>query len=329
MYNYFYDLAYEEAGFLGRLLTDAPDDLASQICNTFAFDWSGEDENGNHAKDSDRWENPGDGRAVSPDNIKNYWDAPTLEGDTIRGLYGYSEKLLYRPARLEYRRVSRWVRVEREATVKGRVLHRGNPVAGTVVKAAGRERLTNSSGEFELTIPAGSFRLEAGKLINGWFMSTHVDFTLAAGEERFIVLTLQEPDEMHREVTVRGSMYIVDDEWGSDETATRNVFMSGIRVGPFGTHAERSQTEKMGGEVRVEMRLRFDWQLNASVNVWYEVKLFEGTSEETDDLEDTETGTINVPKDATVPLTLRLVNTEFDGGDTADISLQISNDRQP
>jgi hypothetical protein len=85
----------------------------------------------------------------------------------------------------------------------------------------------------------------------------------------------------------------------------------------------------MGGEVRVEMRLRFDWQLDASVNVWYEVKLFEGTSEETNDLEDTKTGTINAPKDQTVPLTLRLVNTEFDGGDTADINLQISNDRQP
>lgn len=331
LYNYFYDLAYEEAGFLGTLLTDAPDDLASQVCNTFAFDWSGEDETGNHAKDSDRWKKPGDGRAVSPDNIKDYWDAPTLEGDVVRGLYGYSEKLIYRPARLEFRRVSRWVRVKREATLKGRVLYSGNPVGGVVVKAAGRDRLTNSSGEFELTIPAGTYKVEAGKLVDGWFMSTHVDITLAEGEERSITLILKEPDEMYREVTVRGSMYIVDDEYWpfKDETATRNVFMSGIRIGPFGTHAERSQIEKMGGEVRVEMRLKFDWQLDASVKVWYEVKLFEGTSEETDDLEDTKTGTINVPKDRTVPLTLRLVNTEFAGGDTADIKLQISNDRQP
>lgn len=329
LYNYFYNLAYEEAGFFGRLFTDAPDDLASQMCNTFAFDWSGEDETGNHAKDSDRWENPRDGRAVSPDNIKDYWDAPALDGDVIRGVYGYSERLLYRPARLEFRRVSRWVRVRPDATLRGRVLHGGNPIGGAVVKAAGRERLTNSSGEFDLTIPAGSYRVEAGKLINGWFMSTHQDITLGEGEDRSITLILQEPDEMYREVTVRGSMYIVDDEWGTDETATRNVFMAGIRIGPFSTHAERSQTEKMGGEVRVEMRLKFDWQLDASVSVWYQVKLFEGTSEETDDLEDTETGTINVPKDRTLPLTLRLVNTEFDGGDTADINLQISNDRQP
>jgi len=329
LYDHFYNIAYDKAGFLGNLFSDAADDLASQVVNTFAFDWSGEDENGNHAKDSDRWQNPGDGRAVSPDNIKDYWDAPAVDSEVIRGLYGYSEKLLYRPARLEYRRVSRWVRVEKEATLRGRVLYRGNPVAGAVVKAAGRDRLSNGSGEFELTIPAGSYRVEAGKLINGWFVSTHQDVTLAEGEERAITLILEEPDELFREVTVRGSMYIVDDEWGSDETATRNVFMSGIRVGPFGTHAERSQTEKMGGEVRVEMRLRFDWQLDASVNVWYEVKLFEGTSEETNDLEDTKTGTINAPKDRTVPLTLRLVNTEFDGGDTADINLQISNDRQP
>lgn len=331
LYNYFYNLAYEEAGFWGTVFTDAPDDLASQVCNTFAFDWSGEDETGNHAKDSDRWEKPGDGRAVSPDNIKNYWDAPTpaLDVDVIRGLYGYSEKLIYRPGRIEYRRVSRWVRVKREATLKGRVLCRSNPVGGAVVKVAGHDRLTNSSGKFELTIPAGSYRVEAGKLIDGWFMSTHLDITLAEGEECSITLTLQEPDEMYREVTVRGSMYIVDDEWFSDETATRNVFMSGIRIGPFSTHAERSQIEGMGGEVRVEMRLKFDWQLDASVNVWYEVKLFEGVTEETTDLEDTKTDTINVPKDRTVPLTLQLVNTECAGGDTADIKLQISNDRQP
>jgi hypothetical protein len=154
---------------------------------------------------------------------------------------------------------------------------------------------------------------------------------LSAGEERTITLILEEPDEMFREVTVRGSMEIVDDEswpW-DDETATRDIFMSGIRLGPFGTHAERSQTEKMGGEVRVELRLKFDWQLDASVEVWYEAKLYEGTSEETDDLEDTETGTVSVPKDRTVSKTIHLVNTEFAGGDTADISLEITNNRQP
>ena len=38
-----------------NLFYDAKDDLADQVCNTFAFDWSGEDGSGNHARDSNRW----------------------------------------------------------------------------------------------------------------------------------------------------------------------------------------------------------------------------------------------------------------------------------
>lgn len=329
LYDYFYNVAYEEAGWWGRLFTDAPDNLANQMCNTFGFDWSGEDEDGNPSYNSDRWKDPGDGRAVSPDDIKNYWDAPTLRDGSIHGLYGYSEKLIYRPARLEYRRISRWVKVEKEATLKGVVLRRGNPVAGALVRGGGKEDLTNSRGEFELIIPKGSYRIEAGKLIDSWYWDTHLDVTLAEGEEKYIVLNLEEPDDMYREVTVRGSMFIFDSEgwFESDETARRNIFMSGIRVGPYGTHAERSQTEGMGGEIRVELRMKFDWQLDASVDVWVELKFFEGTSESTSDLEDTEVRTYNVPKDTTISRTIHLYNHD-DGGDYADVELNISNNRQ-
>ena len=329
LYNYFYDLTYEEAGWLGTLFTDAPDDLASQVCNTFAFDWSGIDQNGDHAKDSDRWKDPEDGRAVSPDNIMTFWDPPAKEGDIIHGLYGYSEKLIYRPARLEFRRISRWKKKKQNATIKGKVLYNGNFVSGAVVKAAGEQDITDGTGEYNLTIPAGSYRLEASKVINGWLMSGTLDISVTQGSILSINITLQEPDELYREVFVGGSMYIVDDEWGTDETATRYVLMSNIRVGPYGTHGERTQIEKMGGEVRVELRLKFDWKLNCSVDMWYEAKLYEGTSEETNDLEDTKAGTINIPKDANVPLTIKLKNTEFDGGDTADITLNIRNLRQP
>ena len=330
LYNYLYNMAYKEAGPLGTLFTDAPDDIANQMCNTFAFDWSGEDESGEHAKDSDRWKDPGPGHAVSPDDILK-WDAPSLVRGELYGLYGYFERLIYRPARLERRRVSRLVRISRDATLRGTVLYRGSPVGGAVVTVAGRETVTGDDGTFGLTVPAGTYRVEAGKLVDGWYMSAHQDVNLTAGEEESITLILEEPDEMFREVTVRGEMFIVDDEswpW-DDETARRTVFMTGIRVGPFDTHAERSQIERMGGEVRVELYLEFDWRPDSSIDISYEARLYEGTTEDTTDLEDTVTGTINVPRDRTERLTIGLVNRGFGGGDTADITLSITNDRQP
>lgn len=336
LYDYFYNLAYEKMvakagdvfGWVVNLFSDAADDLGNQMCNTFAFDWTGEDDTGEHAKDSDRWSSPSDGHAVSPDNIRDYWDAPQ-PGRVVHGLYGYSERLIYRPARLEYRRVSRWVRSTEEATLRGRVTYRGEAVAGAVVKLAGREALTDRGGEFTLTVPAGEYRVEAGKLIDGWFVSTSTDVGLDAGEERSIALVLEEPDALQREITVRGSMYIVDDELFSDETVTRDVFMAGVRVGPSTPVAERFQSEGMGGEVRIELKLRFEWHSNASVDVLYEVKLFEGTSEDTSDLDAQESGVVNVPADGTIPLTVDLFSTEWGSDDRVVIGLQVTNARQP
>ncbi len=122
-------------------------------------------------------------------------------------------------------------------------------------------------------------------------------------------------------------MWIVD-EWGEDETASRSIYMSGIRLGPTTLSTGRSQVEKMGGEVRVELSLSFSYEPTGAVK-GYNAKLFEGTSEETGDLEDTKTGDFTVDKDKTVSRTIHLVNTDVAGGDIADITLQVTNQRQP
>ncbi|MCI0746313.1 MAG: hypothetical protein L0Y58_13000 [Verrucomicrobia subdivision 3 bacterium] len=84
LYDYFYNVAYQIAGAGGVLFTDAASDTANQICNAFAFDWTGwSDVYDDEAKDSDRWKEPGVGRAVSPDNIM-LWDPPTsFDGKTV------------------------------------------------------------------------------------------------------------------------------------------------------------------------------------------------------------------------------------------------------
>jgi hypothetical protein len=332
LYRYFYDLAYAKAGAIGTFFTDAPDDLANQVCNTLAFDWSGEDSSGNHAKDSDRWKNPGVGRAVSPDNIKNYWDIPSSKDDRIaHGLYGFSEKLIYREPYLEWRRISRWAKVDRDGELVGSVTYQSRPVAGAIVKAAGKDVVTGGNGRFLLKVPAGPYHVEAGKLIDGWFVEGAVDTTVNALARTEITIILQEPPEWFREITIRGTMNIKDEEnWpDDDEYATRTFFQNGIQVGPFGTHAETSWTERMGGEIRVEVYLRLDWKINSSVDIWYDVKLFEGTSESTSDLDGERSGTVNVARDTTYDLRVFVKNDDEDDDDHVDLSLLISNSRRP
>ena len=48
--------------------SDIRDDVASQVVNCFASDFCSES-----AKDSERWKDPGDGMAVSPDDLLS-WD---------------------------------------------------------------------------------------------------------------------------------------------------------------------------------------------------------------------------------------------------------------
>jgi hypothetical protein len=330
LYRYYYDLAYAEAGPFGTLFTDAPDDTANQICNTFAFDWSGEDSAGDHAKDSDRWKNPGVGRAVSPSDIMDYWDAPrSLDNNIAHGLYGFSTKLIYREPYLEWRRISRWVKAETDGQLAGTVIYRGSPVAGAVVKAAGKDVVTGGDGHFLLKVPAGPYRVEAGKLMDGWFVEGAVDATVTAGTKTEITIILNEPSEWYREITIRGTMDIKDWEDIGDEFATRTFFQNGIQIGPFDTHAETSWIERMGGEIRVEVYLKLDWKLDSSVDVWYNVILFEGASESTTDPDGRRTGTVNVVKDTTFDLHIFVRNDDEDDDDHADISLLISNDRRP
>jgi hypothetical protein len=77
-------------------LTNAPDDVANQVTNCFAFDYCA-----TSAKDSDRWKDPGEGIAVSPDDLMNYFDSPATGGP-----YGYSERMIFRGQR--FRPIFAW-----------------------------------------------------------------------------------------------------------------------------------------------------------------------------------------------------------------------------
>jgi hypothetical protein len=317
----------EKATWVGEIpvsaLTDMPDDVANQVVNTFASDWADED-----AKDSEKWKEPGDGHAVSPDNLL-FWDEPTKNGSDSWGLYGHSEPLIYRMQRYESVEISKWKKGAGKATLIVKVFFKGEPVPEALVIISGQELFTDAAGAVTLTVNHGSYLVKASKVINGISCTgkaTTKDLLPASTDS--ISIALEEPPELYREVVLEGNIYIKDSETFDDEVVDR-PFSRTAWVGPFGTHAVPSPViEKMGGEVRVELHLSVDWNLDLSVTVSHTVLLFEGSSEDTDDLDGQASGEDKVAKDATFTNIIPVQNEGVGGGDMTIVTLTMTNAKQ-
>ena len=125
--------------------------IADQLLNEFAF--------GNpNMVGSSAWQNPGDGNAVSPDNII-WWNPP---------YYGYAETLQYLPRHTEQYTISKWTKVITWGTINGTVRSNGAPVqnAHVWVYLPGGDTYTAANGSYTLThIPVGSYQLKAQAVI--------------------------------------------------------------------------------------------------------------------------------------------------------------------
>jgi hypothetical protein len=85
---------------------------------------------------------------------------------------------------------------------------------------------------------------------------------------------------------------------------------------------------RWGGECRVELKLLARLLDTNAVQIEGNARLFEGTDENTDDLEDEQDFTFIVPTAGTPAFyRLQLKNTEVFGGDHAEIGLSLTNSR--
>lgn len=121
------------------------------------------------------------------------------------------------------------------------------------------------------------------------------------------------------------SMRIKDDEnWpDSDEYANRSV------SGTFLLDDSNPQRHildigRCGGEVRIEADFDFSRTTNGAVAIVGNLKLYEGTSENSGDLDGTESVNDSVAANRSTTLTKRVNNTA-EGGDWADITLTVRN----
>jgi len=118
-----------------------------------------------------------------------------------------------------------------------------------------------------------------------------------------------------------------DSEWFSEDERIREEFPL-ERI--FGTEVPSSNIEvpdvRWGGECRVEVDIFGRLLRNDYVDIEVTARLYEGTSEDTNDLEDRGFIHFRVPPDGRpVHRRIDLHNTELGGGDHAEIRLSFTN----
>lgn len=316
LYNAMYEKAYAKAGWLGRLFTDAPDDVANQMLNTFASDWSDTD-----AKDSDAWKNTSEASAVSPDNIL-LWDSPPA-----KGLYGHAVPLQFRPARVETVTVHRWKKVLTKGTIRGRVTKGGAGVAGAMVQVYdGKTDFTDGNGNYELlAVPFGQYVVKASKDgDDGMYWSGSAACDLEA-ETLECNVELQPPADVSRLVKIHGHIKTQDYESVGSNEYREEDFYREVVVEPWHSHAGAGYTMGMGGEIRTELQLAVDLQVDRSIVVTHNTLFYEGTSEDTDDLDGSLSGSVKIAKDDFASFTIKVRNDEEDDDDWSHIDLVIEN----
>jgi hypothetical protein len=316
LYDTIYNQAYEKAGWFGVLLTDGADDIANQFLNAFAND----DADG---KDSDEWKNVTDADAVSPDNML-WWDGPSLGG-----LYGFAEPAIYREPRVESYTISRWKKVLTRGTVRGRVFGETGSVGGAIVQVYdGKTTFSSADGSFALNdVPFGNYMLKASKVIDGVLYSAQASINLDVAVLSKDIY-LQPPADRYR------IAQIFIDFWGRDEEnlASDEIHDPGpeyfeLELGPDKLVNSLGRTYKWGGEVRVEYAITLRLLVNNTIDVQVQGTLYEGTSEDTKDLDGQGGLTFLVGVGQTSGATLTITNTDEDDDDAGVLSISVKNVR--
>lgn len=315
LYQNIHDQVENKAGFLGKLLTDAPDDVANQVCNTFASDWADTD-----SKDSDAWQHTGDANAVSPDNLL-LWDSPEAGNQRgFRSIYGHNEELFYRPGTYVQVPIYRWKKVATRGSLTGVVIANGD-VSGATVSLQGsalNDVTVGADGRFRFdNVPSGSYTLSAGVNINHYWNSKEMPVEILAGQTTDVTVVLDMPPETNRLVTISVDMVT---DWKSvwahgpyPYFATRSV-----KLHPFHSHehVEFEGSHDTHGKIMFDIDLNPDLSINVS---W--------TAQEIDDeVEGEVKGGRTVAKDGVLHWSgLRVVNDDPIDADWTDMSFTVTN----
>jgi hypothetical protein len=220
--------------------------------------------------------------------------------------------------------------VPTKGTLDGEVRYKNATVSWAIVNVGGNSLLSDGNGRFNIELPTGEYEVQAGKHVGVGYAEGTAVVGVVAGGHASVIVDLQDPPEIYRRIVMRGTMQLEDyEDFDDNETATRNK-AEFFDLGPWGTHAEQPWTERMGGEIRVELSLKYDLKTDLSIDVSWSAAFYEGTSENTSDLEATKSGSIKVPRDETVTLRFDIWNEDEDEPeDRADVTIDFTNEIRP
>jgi hypothetical protein len=230
LYQTIYDEAHDKAGFWGTLFTDAPDNVANQLCNTFASDWCDGD-----SINSDAWKTTGAANAVSPDNIL-YWDSPGFGNQqAFHSVYGFAEEAFFRPGTYAQVPIFRWKHVDTRGNLTGRVIALPSP-EGTTVSLLGSGQsdfIVRGDGSFRFdNVPSGSYSITGGLNIGGYWASDEKAVEIIPGKTTDVTLVLQLDPGTNR--IVNFTVHMETTNYAFADTDVSYFDMAGsVRVGPY------------------------------------------------------------------------------------------------
>ncbi|MBI5571768.1 MAG: hypothetical protein HY914_17630 [Desulfomonile tiedjei] len=317
----------EKLGIPAQLLNSfakISEHVSNQMLNTLASDWADD-----AAKYSQAWHGPENAKdidTVSPENAL-FWDSPATAG-----LYGWAVPLSYRQSRQEEVTVHRWKKVQAKGNLSGYVRFQGNPVAKVLVQVYdGKSDFTDVNGHYRIAgIPFGPYVVKAFKeALNGISAGASCAFALDQ-QDMTLDITLASPEADFRRVQMFAHITTTDDEWWRpDEHASKDYFEE-VQVGQLNPQKAVYFEQRMGGEIRIELRLQIDWQAGGAIQVTPIAKMFQGPTDSTNDLDDEENALpFIVPTDEQASGQIHLYNNEFWNGDTSVITFTAVNLVQP
>lgn len=159
--------------------------------------------------------------------------------------------------------------------------------------------------------------MKASRVIDSIYYSVQKSVTLSA-EDEIVNLALEPPEERYRLAKVLFDFDGRDDEdwpW-DDETTNPGPEYRELELGPDRLINSFSRTYKWGGEVRVEYTIELALLVNNSIHVQIRCLLFEGTSENTSDLDGQGVTSLTVPVGQNRATVFKVTNTEEDEPDT-------------
>ena len=331
-------IAVADAQAVFDLLTDMPEDIANQMCNSFANDnQSGANE------ESTAWKSPGEGRAVSPDDIIWFWEPTTFIGATtssaveFRGLYGQNSELVLRPPMWGDQPKCQWQVSSGRAPLHGQIFLEGSSagVAGAVVTCACEHAWSNVDG-YTMDVPAGTYWATASwqdpKTDIVWSAAESVDIPWPGGAIHNF--TLKPPPVDWRMVEIHGHADMVDRKIIGNDIWTHPAISLTARMGPFGNPAVPSDTTgttweakpvlSCGDEDALQVDIQLSWRIGGFIDVTLKVFLMDGT-----DVEDTRGAVFTLnPFDVKVVAPMDLVNSEFAAPDRAHLEITFENKQQ-